>query len=53
MEPIVAPNIISSLSIDELHEYISRLDFYKDLKETEQSIRRNIEYDDNAELPTL
>lgn len=42
----------SNLPVDELHEYISRLDFYKDLKETEQSIKRNIEYDD-VEVPTL
>lgn len=38
----------TSPAVDELHEYISRLDFYRDLRETEQSIKRNIEYDDVA-----
>lgn len=51
MEPIV-PEASSNPAVDELHEYVSRLDFYKDLKETEQSIKRNIEYDD-VDIPTL
>ena len=37
---------------DPLYTYISRLDFYRDLKETQQSIKRNIENDD-VEVPTL
>jgi hypothetical protein len=51
MEPII-PEASGPTAADELHEYISRLDFYKDLKETEQSIKRNIEYDD-VDIPTL
>mgnify|MGYP001024022943 FL=1 len=53
MEVEPPANVGNSLVVDELHEYISRLDFYNDLRETEQSIKRNIEYDDIADPPTL
>ena len=53
MQAELPSNIGSSPVVDELHEYISRLDFYNDLKETEQSIKRNIEYDDITDPPTL